>query len=649
MKIIAACLVLNFTFFSLPLWANDYYVDNLSGNDSNQGNTTTTPWKTLQKVNNVVFKSGDRIYLKRGQIYNGYLHLKTATTSRNGVYIGAYGTGRRPLVNATGHSSGFVILDAGNVQIHDLEINGSNSSGIFIGCTRDGLTLEHILINNCVVQNIGDTSKPDWETSRSNGGIIVVNGNLDKDGKPLFYNSVFNDVTISNCTVRYNNRWTSISISSGKINNLRGNRNYIRNCIAEYSAADGIRMNGVRNSVIEYSVMYRNGAWPNFPGRNLGGLGAWFFDADNCTIQYCEAGYVQASETDGGAFDIDYLQTNSTVQYSYGHHCSGYGVSVFGADSANPTVNSVVRYNIFNNNGRDSAFAFQGDFYVFTWGGGYLNGVNIHHNISFWDPVASAPSLKFKADFTGNLPNTFTNNIIYSRNPWLASFKSDSLKSDSNRYWFTSGRPLWELKEKAFHILEDWQKNSRLDQHSRYTADSIDFPGWYVAGNKSALRLRTAVKQLKRGDKAPELIGSTFNNTSVDLSNYHGSPVLLAFLSINTGKNTHARQAMESQLVFIKSMKRQYEGKGLKIIVVETSALTSGQQVSKETLGNFIADHDEIGMIIDSRDLNIASRFGVQKSPSTFLISGEGTIAHTWQNLVLPATLAFAIEAAFKE
>ena len=92
------------------------------------------------------------------------------------------------------------------------------------------------------------------------------------------------------------------------------------------------------------------------PVRNLGGLGAWFWDAENCTIQYCEASHVQAATTDGGAFDIDYRQTNSTVQYCYGHDCSGYGVSVFGGDSTSPTVNSVVRYNVFANNGRDPKF-----------------------------------------------------------------------------------------------------------------------------------------------------------------------------------------------------------------------------------------------------------------------------------------------------
>lgn len=642
------------TFSSILVHAgNIYYVDNIKGNNANSGKTQDAPWKSLEKINNVKFVAGDRIYLKRGQSFRGFLDLKGSGKSNAPILVGAYGTGQRPVIDATGYNAGLIIMDSDHWYIENIEIRGSGMAGILIGCTRDELVLNHFRIDNCLVQNIGDTSKLDWDFSKSTGGIIVVNGTLDvnKEGKPVFYNSSFNDVVINNCTVRYNHRWTSISISSGKPDGLGGNNNYIRNCTAEYSAADGIRMNGVRNSFIEYSVMYRNGAWPVFPGKNLGGLGAWFFDADNCAIQYCEAGYVQAATTDGGAFDIDYWQTNSTIQYSYGHHCAGYGVSVFGADATRPTVNSVVRYNILKDNGRDSAFAYQGDFYVFTWNGGLLNGVNIHDNISFWNPASNAHSLKFNADFTGSNPNTFTRNTIYSQHPWLAFFKTDSLKADSNTYWVSNDQPVWELRKNQYTSLKDWQKQSGLDTYSRYDAAAVEFPVWHKPGIQSSLKLNKIKGSLKKDSKAPLITTSAFDKGPINLRDLKGNPVLLSFITLSDKLGQNDKVAMEAQLTFIKSMRRQYEGQGLKIILVEASKSQKGNALPNEQLQNFVNDN-ELGNILfvaDKAGTELASAYKIGILPTSFLIDRDGIITQKWENLVLPAALAFAIEDELKK
>lgn len=649
MKIRPLLVLASAIFLSLTAFANNvYFVDNANGHDTNSGKTQNSPWKSLEKVNQVKFGAGDRIYLKRGQTFNGFLRLKDSGKPNAPIRVGAYGAGARPVIDATGYKSGLTIMDSDNWHIDDLEIRGADMAGIFIGSTRDGLVLKHFRINNCLVQNVGDTAKLDWDLSRSTGGIIIVNGtlDLDKEGKPVFNNTSFNDVIINNCTVRYNHRWTSISISSGKPDGWGGNNNYITNCTAEYSAADGIRMNGVRNSKIEYSVMYRNGAWPVFPGKNLGGLGAWFFDAENCTIQYCEAGYVQAATTDGGAFDIDYWQTNSTIQYSYGHHCAGYGVSVFGADATRPTVNSVVRYNILKDNGRDSAFAYQGDFYVFTWGGGFLDGVNIHDNISFWNPVSNAHSLKFNADFTGNNPNIFNNNTIYSRHPWLAFFKTDSLKADNNTYWVYDAKPVWELGKNQYTSLEKWQKQSGLDKNSRYDPTPVEIPAWYKPGLQSGLQLNNKINSHQQGSKAPNVRAVAFDKRPVNLDDLKGSPVMISFITLQDGIGQNDKRTIDAQLAFIKSMRRQYEGQGLKIILVDGSKQVKRNARAKEKLQNFASDHElgNILLITGKTGSALAATYNVNTLPTGFLIDADGMITQKWENLVLPAALAFAIE-----
>ena len=53
--------------------ATVYYVDATSGSDSNDGNSVTSAWKTLTKVNNTSssFIAGDSILFKQGETWVG--------------------------------------------------------------------------------------------------------------------------------------------------------------------------------------------------------------------------------------------------------------------------------------------------------------------------------------------------------------------------------------------------------------------------------------------------------------------------------------------------------------------------------------------------------------------------------------------------
>ncbi len=213
-------ILLLLSFSSLKGFAQNisYYIDNINGKDNNNGRSGKTAWRSLSKLNIIVFQPGDHIYLKRGQIFNGWLHLKGSGKNGSPIKLSAFGMGRRPVINAAGLESAIKILDADHWEIVDIETTGGDKAGIFIGCTKDSLELNHFRIINCYVHDIGDTAKLRWDFSKYTGGIIVVNETLDKEGRPVSFYSTFNDVVIDGCTVRYNYRWTCISISSGKIN-----------------------------------------------------------------------------------------------------------------------------------------------------------------------------------------------------------------------------------------------------------------------------------------------------------------------------------------------------------------------------------------------------------------------------------------------
>src|SRR5262249_266938 len=89
-----------------PGWCATYYVDATSGNDTNDGLSQATAWKTVAKVNGSTFNPGDSILFKRGGIWNESLVPPSSGSSGNPITFDAYGTGEAPTL------TGYVPLPA---------------------------------------------------------------------------------------------------------------------------------------------------------------------------------------------------------------------------------------------------------------------------------------------------------------------------------------------------------------------------------------------------------------------------------------------------------------------------------------------------------------------------------------------------------
>lgn len=66
-----------------------YYVS-VYGNDSNDGLSPDSPWKTLEKVSSADLNAGDGVLFHRGELFRGYVIAKS------NVCYGAYGSGDKP-------------------------------------------------------------------------------------------------------------------------------------------------------------------------------------------------------------------------------------------------------------------------------------------------------------------------------------------------------------------------------------------------------------------------------------------------------------------------------------------------------------------------------------------------------------------------
>jgi hypothetical protein len=88
---------------SARTWATTYYVSSSTGNDGNNGTSTSTPWQTIAQVNGQTFQPGDSVLLKRGDVWNESLAPSSSGSSGNAITFDAYGTGAAP--NLTGYYS----------------------------------------------------------------------------------------------------------------------------------------------------------------------------------------------------------------------------------------------------------------------------------------------------------------------------------------------------------------------------------------------------------------------------------------------------------------------------------------------------------------------------------------------------------------
>ena len=92
--------------FSARAAGTVYYIDDTLGNDSSNGTSPTTAWKTLAKVNaGTTFAPEDQILLKRGGVWRETLNVPASGLSGLPILFGAYGSiGTVPRITGADHT-----------------------------------------------------------------------------------------------------------------------------------------------------------------------------------------------------------------------------------------------------------------------------------------------------------------------------------------------------------------------------------------------------------------------------------------------------------------------------------------------------------------------------------------------------------------
>lgn len=109
-----------------PFGVQDYFIDCAGGDDTNNGLTAATPWRTIHHFNSEAsgaLQPGARVFFKRGGVcrgdgesnrYGGTIWINPAGTAERNIEYKAYGSGAAPIISGAISATGWTV-ESGNI------------------------------------------------------------------------------------------------------------------------------------------------------------------------------------------------------------------------------------------------------------------------------------------------------------------------------------------------------------------------------------------------------------------------------------------------------------------------------------------------------------------------------------------------------
>jgi len=82
----------------MNLNATNYYLAN-AGNDNNTGTSSGSPWKTITKLNTVIYAPGDTVFFLSGDTFRGSILISQSGNAGLKIAFTSYGSGDKPIIS----------------------------------------------------------------------------------------------------------------------------------------------------------------------------------------------------------------------------------------------------------------------------------------------------------------------------------------------------------------------------------------------------------------------------------------------------------------------------------------------------------------------------------------------------------------------
>lgn len=364
---------------SIYAFSTEYYFST-TGSDSNNGTTPQSAFGSLDKIKDLKLKPGDKLLLKRGDVFIGTIEFYSISgTEQNPIIITAYGAGNnKPIINAEGKLNGIFLEDCSHINVSDIEITANGGGlenydasekymrcGVFITTknagTYTGITIDNIHVRDVFFENEG-FNRGTGEVLTPNGvqnygwGIRIINQNAK---------AILNHIVVRNCLVenvahsgiRFTGRYQE-GENSRNIKNIRILNNKVLR-------AGGPAMQASSCEDVIFRANLTNSSGSNDDTRKWGrGSGLWVWGCLDVLIEHNSFRNANGPGDSAGCH-IDFNNKNVVIQYNLSENNVGGFVEILGNNH-----NCTYRYNVSINDGSRTWIKNK------TLGAGTMIGVN---------------------------------------------------------------------------------------------------------------------------------------------------------------------------------------------------------------------------------------------------------------------------------
>ena len=262
--ILKYCSLFFFLFIIQIFPQTIYYVSSSKGNNSNNGTSQDTPWKSISKVNSSSFNPGDQILFKRGDQFAETLIISSNGTAGNYILFSSYGNGELPIfgsINSTWTTNTEIgmVCNRNYVRIENIDIIQPYSNLIKDGTAFSSDYAHDIILSNIYVDGTHISSPYDMygiEFSNCTSGIQILNCEINGFVKGIVLysaNAIVDGCYIHDAYQSGNTNEHGIAIHAQKLGDFFDHqyKTIIKNCeFTQWgeSAIDGL---GSYNYIIE--------------------------------------------------------------------------------------------------------------------------------------------------------------------------------------------------------------------------------------------------------------------------------------------------------------------------------------------------------------------------------------------------------------
>ncbi|GEM_PF-1161655 len=383
-----------------------FHVDADLGNDSADGLTPTSAWKTLSKVNLTIFQPGDSLLFKSGSAWTGMLNPKGSGDSNAPIVIGKYGGTIKPIINGNG-IIGFGTVYLFNQQyweVNDLEITndaatGADRRGVYVVFNNIGLA-RHIHLKGLDIHNVKGLIGHELYHKKTASIGIETNDNGTAPTR-------LDDLLIEGCTIaniENTGLYTANLATSAypltadwmtrRFTNVR-----VRNNTIHHISKNAMILRFLDGGLVEYNVCYETAT--GVTGNTM------FTSGCNGTVFQFNEGYLNRASlhgtNDGSMYDPDLRSMNIVFQYSYSHDNSQ---GLLWTCTEQPDTGIICRYNVSRND--------QGAIFCISYP---VTSAYIYNNTVYIGSSVSPTIISERNVGTGTRTYHFYNNIIYNLSP----------------------------------------------------------------------------------------------------------------------------------------------------------------------------------------------------------------------------------------